>query len=81
MCAQHLRSPPASNTAYSQLGHNLFIMPKMFSEINKDLEVAQRKLTAASEPNQRRAVLPEMRKLLEQADELVQEMQRQLPPK
>jgi hypothetical protein len=56
-------------------------MPKMFGEINKDLAVAQRKLTATSEPNQRRVILPGMRKLLEQADELVQEMQRQLPPK
>jgi hypothetical protein len=81
MCAQYLRSPPPSNTAYSQLGRDLFIMPKMFGEINKDLAVAQRKLTATSEPNQRRVILPGMRKLLEQADELVQEMQRQLPPK
>jgi hypothetical protein len=61
--------------------HNPIAMPKTFGEINKDLEVAQRKLTATKEPKQRRAILLEMRKLLEQADDLVQEMQRQLPPK
>jgi hypothetical protein len=56
-------------------------MPKTFGEINKDLEVAQRKLSATSEPKQRRAILLEMRKLLEQADDLVQELQRKIPPK
>jgi hypothetical protein len=56
-------------------------MPKTFSEINKDLDVAQKKLSATSDPNQRRVILIEMRNLLEQADDLVQEMQRQLPPK
>jgi hypothetical protein len=56
-------------------------MPRTFGEINKDLDAAQRKLSATSDPNQRRVILLEMRKLLEQADELVQEMQRELPPK
>jgi hypothetical protein len=56
-------------------------MPKTFGEINKDLEVAQRKLSETSEPNQRRVILREMRKLLEQADDFVQEMQRELPPR
>jgi hypothetical protein len=56
-------------------------MPKTFGEINKDLEVALRKLTATKEPKQRRAILLEMRKLLEQADDFIQEMQRQLRPK
>jgi hypothetical protein len=60
---------------------HLTAMPKTFGEINKDLEVAQRKLSATSEPKQRRAILLEIRKLLEQADDFVQEMQRELPPK
>jgi len=81
MCAQRPRSPHASNTTYPQVCHDPFAMPKTFGEINKDLEVAQRKLSATSDPNQRRVILIEMRNLLEQADDLVQEMQRQLPPK
>jgi hypothetical protein len=56
-------------------------MPKTFREINKDLEVAHRKLSVASEPKRKRAILLEMRKLLEQADDLIQEMQRHLPSK
>jgi hypothetical protein len=56
-------------------------MPKAILEINEGLEVAQKKLSATSEPNQRRVILLEMRKLLEQADDFVQEMKRELPPK
>jgi hypothetical protein len=56
-------------------------MPKTFGEINKELEVAQRKLSTTSEPNQRRAILLEMRKLLEQADDLIQELQRKISSK
>jgi hypothetical protein len=60
---------------------HLTAKPKTFGEINKDLDVAQKKLGATSEPKQRRAILLEMRRLLEQADDFVQEMQRELPPK
>ena len=80
MCGQHRHSPHASDTAHLEV-YNLIPMPKTFGEINKDLEVAHRKLSATSEPKQRRAILLEMRKLLEQADDLVQELQREIPSK
>jgi formiminotetrahydrofolate cyclodeaminase len=56
-------------------------MPKTFGEINKELEVAHIKLSAISDPKQRREILVEMRKLLEQADNLVQELQHKIPSK
>jgi hypothetical protein len=56
-------------------------MPKTFGDINKELEVAQKKLSATSDPKQRREILVEMRKLLEQADDLIQELQRKIPTK
>jgi hypothetical protein len=56
-------------------------MSKTFGDINKELEVAQIKLDATSDPKQRREILAEMRKLLKQADDLVQELQRKIPSK
>jgi hypothetical protein len=58
----------------------LFPMPRTFSAINKDLEITQRKLGATSDPEQRRFLLRRMRQLLEQADNLVQKLERQIPP-
>jgi hypothetical protein len=58
----------------------LFPMPRTFSEINKELEITQQKLSATSDPEQRRFLLRRMRQLLEQADNLVQKLERQIPP-
>jgi hypothetical protein len=58
----------------------LFPMPRTFSAINKDLEITQRKLSATSNTEQRRFLLRRMRQLLEQADNLVQKLEREIPP-
>jgi hypothetical protein len=55
-------------------------MPRTFSEITKDLEIAQQKLSATSDPEQRRVLLRQMRQLLEQADNLIQKLERQIRP-
>jgi len=69
--------------AYHSLHARVIIplaMPRTFSEITKDLEIAQQKLSATSDPEQRRVLLRQMRQLLEQADNLIQKLERQIPP-
>jgi hypothetical protein len=56
-------------------------VPKTFGDINKELEVAHIKVDVTSDPKQRREILVEMRKLLKQADDLVQELQRKIASK
>lgn len=56
----------------------LFPMLKTFSEITKDLEITQQKLSATAQLEQKRALLRHIRYLLEQADNLVQKLERQI---